>query len=144
VQIGGTARRARIAAPVAIDAVAELAVRLFVKQAVAEGHILGGGGAEAEDGGRRGDDKFAGIHWRIPSSVFSYNPNTNSMVWLRMSNCHWRGALLRRGRRPQDRAARDIADDDHGATMLCCARASAPLLVRRGMRHRKGYRGTDR
>ena len=40
-QIGGAAGRARIAAPVAIRAVAELAVGLVVEQPVPEGNILG-------------------------------------------------------------------------------------------------------
>ena len=43
-QIGGLARRARIAAAIAVGAVAELAVRLLVEQPVAEGDVLGAAG----------------------------------------------------------------------------------------------------
>src|SRR5215475_4599386 len=48
VQVGSSTRRARIAAPVAVRAVAELAIGLFVEEAVAEGYILGGGWAELD------------------------------------------------------------------------------------------------
>ena len=39
-QIGSSARRARIAAAVTVDAVAELAVRLVLEQALSEGGVL--------------------------------------------------------------------------------------------------------
>jgi hypothetical protein len=40
VQVGGLARRARVAVAVAVDAVAELAIGLVPEQALAEGNLL--------------------------------------------------------------------------------------------------------
>src|SRR5262249_53248687 len=94
VQIGRPARRAWIATPVAIDTVAKLAIRFVAKQALAERHVLGSHRAETKDYDRRGDDQVASLHERIPgdgrrhdseNSSPSYSPNTNSMVWLRIS-----------------------------------------------------------
>src|SRR6516162_4843212 len=56
-QIGRPAGRAWIATPVAIDAVAKLAVRLVPKQTLAEGHVLGSRRAENKDDDRRDEDK---------------------------------------------------------------------------------------
>src|SRR5579871_2066380 len=75
VQIGGAARRARVAAPVAVGPMAELAIRLLVKQPIAEGDILGGGGRELEGGGHdAGDGEFADVHTKLPGSSPCRNP----------------------------------------------------------------------
>src|SRR5262249_32627143 len=94
VQIGRPAGRSWIAVPVAIDAVAKLAVRLVAKQALAEGHVLGSRRAETKDDDRRDNGKIANLHERVPeggrhydyeNSRLPYRPNTNSIVWLRIS-----------------------------------------------------------
>ena len=62
-QVGGTSGRAWVAAPVAVGAVAELAVRLVVEQPVAEGDILGGrGGTNAEPGYHDDGNEFVRAH----------------------------------------------------------------------------------
>src|SRR5262249_21732501 len=67
-QIGGPAGRAWIAAPVAIDAVAKLTVRLVAEQAFAEGHVLGSRRAGTKDDDRRHDDKVTNLHERVPEA----------------------------------------------------------------------------
>src|SRR5215468_10931575 len=107
VQICSPARRARVATPVAVWAVAELAIRFFMKQPIAKGDILGGGGKGVDGGGQQGrGDELAGVHMKllVPSARPKPRAVSLSAPWsgARVRSAH-RGVLHRtQGRRLLD------------------------------------------
>src|SRR6516164_162101 len=94
VQIGRPAGRAWIATPVAIDAMAKLAVRLVAEQALAERHVLGLRRAETEDDDRRGDNKVASLHEHIPEDGDATIMRTPSSLTVRTRTA-WSGCAFR-------------------------------------------------
>src|SRR4029453_17676764 len=77
VQVRRLAGRARIAAAVAVDAVAELAVRLLLKEALAERHVLRGRRIGAQQ--KRGYEQTS-THARLGIPVWPSSPRKRGPI----------------------------------------------------------------